>query len=54
MGGSWKKSPHNKTFTPPKGRCEVVGRIARKQSSIKESVLISIIDFSSITRNLQS
>jgi hypothetical protein len=41
-------------FTPPKGRCEVAGRRACKWSSIKESVLISIIDFLLIIGNLQS
>ena len=53
-GGSWKKSPHNRTFIPPKGRSEVAGRMARNRSSIKESVLRSIIDFSSMIRKRQS
>jgi hypothetical protein len=41
-------------FIPPKGRSEVAGRMARNRSSIKESVLISIIDFSSMIRKRQS
>ena len=52
-GGSWKKSPHNKTFNPPKGLSELTGKMARSRSSIKESVVRSIIDFSSIIRNRQ-
>src|SRR4030088_459566 len=52
-GGSWKKSPHNKTFNPPNGWSELAGKIARSRSSIKERVLRSIIDFSSIIRNRQ-
>jgi hypothetical protein len=40
-------------LTPPKGWSELAGKIARSRSSIKERVLRSIIDFSSIIRNRQ-